>query len=61
MTNRWDDLVALARQIHQAHSSGAAIDPEKAKKLACAVLAFEEEPRPARDGEAAPRRSSSAR
>lgn len=45
MMNRWDDLVALAREIEHARSMGETVDPEKARRLARGILALEEEPR----------------
>jgi hypothetical protein len=39
MTTRWEDLVALAREIERARSTGAPIDAEKARRLAREVLA----------------------
>ncbi len=45
MMNRWDDLVALAREIEHARSRGETVDPEKAKRLARGILALEQEPR----------------
>ena len=37
--NRWDDLVALAREIDAAVIGGASIAPDKARLLAQLVLA----------------------
>jgi hypothetical protein len=54
MTNRWDDLAALAKEIEHALSIGAAVDPDKARQLARLVLALEDEP-------ARPEHTSSAR
>jgi hypothetical protein len=45
MTTKWDDLVALAREIERARSTGALIDPEKARRLARTVLALGDERR----------------
>ena len=42
--NRWNDLVALAREVDAAHSHGASIDPDKARRLARMVLALGEAP-----------------
>ena len=44
MMNRWDEVVALAGAIEHARSIGAAIDPEKARKLASLVLMLENDP-----------------
>lgn len=38
MTTRWNDLVALAREVEQARRDGKTIDPRKARRLARAVL-----------------------
>lgn len=38
MTTRWNDLVALAREIEQARRDGKPMDPQKARRLARAVL-----------------------
>ncbi len=45
MTTRWNDLVALAREIEQARRDGKTIDPRKARRLARAVLEVEHAPR----------------
>jgi hypothetical protein len=42
MTTRWNDLVALAREIDRARSTGAPIDLEQARRLAREVLAMGE-------------------
>lgn len=49
MTTRWNDLVALAREIEQARREGKPIDPRKSRRLARAVLTckFDDEGRPA--------------
>lgn len=44
MTTRWNDLVALAREIEQARREGKTIDPRKSRRLARAVLALEHAP-----------------
>ena len=44
MGTRWDDAVALAREIEHARRVGAAIDPAKAKRLAELVIALESSP-----------------
>lgn len=45
MTTRWNDLVALAREIEQTRREGKTIDPRKARRLARAVLELEHTPR----------------
>jgi hypothetical protein len=52
MTTRWNEVVTLAREIERARRGGWAIEPEKARRLARAVLALKEGPR--RDAEGAP-------
>ena len=48
MTTRWNDLVALAREIEQARRENKPIEPQKARRLARAVLALQiDERRPA--------------
>ena len=44
MNNRWEEIVALAREVEHARSAGAAIDPAKAKRLASLVLVLENDP-----------------
>lgn len=44
MTTRWNDLVALAREIEQARREGKTMDPRKARRLARAVLELEHAP-----------------
>jgi hypothetical protein len=44
MTTRWNDLVALAREVEQARRDGKTIDPRKARRLARAVLELEHAP-----------------
>ncbi len=48
MTTRWNDLVALAREIEQARREGKPIDPRKSRRFARAVLTwkFDHERRP---------------
>jgi hypothetical protein len=48
--NPWDDLFTLAREIEEAVAMGAPIDPKKARRLACRVLALDArvDPRPLR-------------
>jgi hypothetical protein len=41
--NRWNDLVALAREIEAALTEGVPVEPDKARRLARMVLAV---PRP---------------
>lgn len=41
MTTRWNDLVALARDIEQARRDGKPMDPRKARRLARAVLTLQ--------------------
>lgn len=55
MTTRWNDLVALAREVEQARRDGKTIDPRKARRLARAVLELEHAPRPADGPRTAPR------
>ncbi|HEX8795325.1 MAG TPA: hypothetical protein VF765_30460 [Polyangiaceae bacterium] len=55
--DRWNDLVALAREVDAALSEGAAIDPDKARRLAQMVLALGEAPTRTDGGEAAVRRA----
>jgi hypothetical protein len=38
MTIKWEELLAFAREIERARSSGSIIDPERARRLARAVL-----------------------
>jgi hypothetical protein len=45
MTTRWNEAIALAREIERARSNGTTIEPEKARRLARAVLALKEGPR----------------
>ena len=44
MTMKWNDVVALAREIQHARSTGEEIDPEKARRLARGVLALKNGP-----------------
>ena len=41
MTTRWNDLVALAREVEQARRDGKPMDPRKARRLARAVLTLQ--------------------
>ena len=41
MTTRWNDLVALAREIEQTRREGKPMDPQKARRLARAVLTLQ--------------------
>jgi len=45
MTTRWEKLVALAAEIERARTSGVIIDPERARRLARAVLRIDQERR----------------
>jgi hypothetical protein len=49
MTTRWNEVVALAREIERARATGTAIEPEKARRLARAVLALKAGSPPALD------------
>lgn len=42
--NRWNDLVALAREIDAAVTGGASIAPDKARRLAQMVMAVTQPP-----------------
>jgi hypothetical protein len=42
--NRWNDLVALAREIEAALTEGVPIEPDKARRLARMVLAVPQPP-----------------
>ncbi|HEX8791724.1 MAG TPA: hypothetical protein VF765_12300 [Polyangiaceae bacterium] len=58
MTTRWNDLVALAREIEQARRENKPIEPQKARRLARAVLALQLDERQRAQGLAADRDDS---
>lgn len=47
--NRWDEVIALAREIDHARRIGVTVDPDKARRLAKLVLALENQPPRAHD------------